>query len=219
LTVAADNRLQYSALAGTRPLKSRARRGSSGAIVIFLDGRRGAERVGIRRLGQPPDRADPTPASSVGSVEAKPLADSAIGGDVWHRPAPPSAPSRGAVFDPSERPRRRIRRWMWNGVAFLVVATAGGVTAPVAVAQIASVTVSARVVAPDDPVVHSSLRPAEPRSKRVARGPVPADAAPLTIRPVPGRPAVIRTRLRSEPRTGMSGAGPVLEVILDYVGN
>lgn len=101
------------------------------------------------------------------------------------------------------------------GVAFLVVTLVGGVMAPTAAAQIASITVSAQVVA---------AGPAElpPAAELVSAHltDIPAvDPELWTERREPGRAWVARSRVRNEPRAGSSDAGLVLEVVLAYVGS
>ena len=126
--------------------------------------------------------------------------------------------ARGARAGPAMIGPARTRTPLLTGVAFLAVVAAAGATPPAAVAQIASVAVSARVMAIDDPV-----------GWRRADGPLPssvfdrvslrAGAGPAVTAAIAGRPAVIRTCLREGPRFGESDAGPLLEIILDYIGN
>jgi hypothetical protein len=101
------------------------------------------------------------------------------------------------------------------GVVFLVVTIAGTLLPRAAAAQIASVAVTAQVTAPDEPVIPAALD--------LAASPTFADGAARptgwTERPHPSRPFVTRYRLRNEPRTGSAGAGLMLDVVLDYVGN
>ena len=158
------------------------------------------------------------PPSSARTVGPKPLRQNEIPhglerahtvGGGWRA----RRPRRAAMIGPG-----RARTPLLTGVAFLAVVAAAGVTPPAAVAQIASVAVSARVVAVDDPA-----------GWRRADGPLPssvfdraslrAGAGPAVTAAIAGRPAVIRTCLREGPRFGESDAGPLLEIILDYIGN
>jgi hypothetical protein len=126
--------------------------------------------------------------------------------------------ARGARAAPTMGGPGRMRTPLLTGVAFLVVVAAAGVTPPAAVAQIASVAVSARVVAVHDPMGwrRADHLPPSPTLDPVA---LRAGAGPAVAAAIAGGPAVIRTRLRAGPRIGDSDAGPLLEIILDYVGN
>ena len=97
-------------------------------------------------------------------------------------------------------------------VAFLVVAGAAAVKPPAVSAQFASIAVSAEVVASDDADLGTIVGAVLPQTDSTA-----ADSWTEHVRI--GRPAVTRTRLRNEPRTGQPGAGLVVDVIVDYVGN
>lgn len=158
------------------------------------------------------------PPSSSWIVGHKPLRQNEIPTAWSGRTRSAGVAARGARAGPAMIGPARARTPHLTGVAFLVVVAAAGVTPPPAVAQIASVAVSARVVAVDDPL-----------GWRRADGPLPspafdrvvlrAGAGPAVTAAIAGRPAVIRTRLREGPRFGESDAGPLLEMILDYIGN
>lgn len=107
------------------------------------------------------------------------------------------------------KPRRTGAR---TGVAFLVVTVAASAAAAPAAAQFASVAVTAQVAAPDQPVVAEF-------DSLAAMLVDDLGTAPFWIeRAEPRRPYVTRSRMRSEPRAGSSGAGLVLDVVMDYTG-
>lgn len=158
------------------------------------------------------------PPSSARTVGPKPLRHTEISHGLKRAHTVGGGCARGARAVPAMIGPARTRTPLLTGVAFLVVVAAAGVTPPAAVAQIASVAVSARVVAVDDPA-----------GWRRADGPLPSSvfdraslrsgAGPAVTAAIAGRPAVIRTCLREGPRFGESDAGPLLEIILDYIGN
>lgn len=118
-----------------------------------------------------------------------------------------------SVYDGSADEASRRRKAAFQvGVAFLVVTIAASASAEPATAQFASVAVTAQVAASDEP----AIRPLDYLPRATVDDPAVSDG--WTERAHPGRPFVTRSRLRSEPHTGQSDTGLVLDVVMDYTG-